>query len=81
MPVAWKIIATTARVGGKPNLPPQHEYFLAAFPDQAVALKALCAKRPDLNGAQFEVKGEADRWFIDWLDVKDGQILSIMVVQ
>ena len=78
MPVAWKIIATTARVGSKP---PQDEYFLAAFPDQASALKALCAKRPDLNGAQFEVRGQADGWLIDWLQVEEGQILSVMVLQ
>ena len=81
MPIAWKIITTTKRVGGEPNFTPQREYFVVALPDQSVALRALSLKRPDLNGAEFEVKGQADQWFLDWLEVKEGQILSIMVLQ
>jgi len=82
MPVAWKIIATIKRLGGEPNFPPQREYFLVAAPDQATALKALSFKRPDLNGAEFEVRGRADQWFMDWLDFgEESEILSIQVIQ
>jgi hypothetical protein len=60
--------------------PPKKEYFLVAMKDQSAALETLRFRRPDLDGAMLLMAGEATPEFVDWLDVKDGQILSIMVV-
>jgi hypothetical protein len=48
--------------------------------DQSVALATLRFRRPDLESAEFIVSGEATAEFVDWLDVKDGQILIIAVI-
>jgi hypothetical protein len=48
--------------------------------DQTAALATLRFRRPDLEKSEFSVAGEASQQFIDWLDVKDGQTLSIMVI-
>ena len=77
MPKAWKIIAQIPREG---EAPPKKEYFLVAMKDQSAALETLRFRRPDLDGAMLLMAGEATPEFVDWLDVKDGQILSIMVV-
>ena len=77
MAKAWKIIVSTERIGGGP---PLKEYFLVAIPDQVAALIALRQRRPNLIGANFDVLGEASPEFVEWLDVKDGQILGILAV-
>ncbi len=77
MPKAWKILAQIPRMG---DAPPQKEYFLVAMKDQSAALATLRFRRPDLESAELIVSGEATPQFVDWLDVKNGQVLSIMVV-
>jgi hypothetical protein len=77
MPKAWKILAQIPREG---DAPPKKEYFLVAMKEQSAALETLLFRRPDLEGAMLVTAGEATADFVDWLDVKDGQVLSIMVV-
>lgn len=77
MPKAWKILVQIPRTGDEP---PKREYFLVAMKDQSAALATLQFRRPDLENAEFLIRGEAAPDFVEWLDVKDGQILSIMVV-
>jgi hypothetical protein len=78
MPKAWKILAQIPRTEG--DVPPKKEYFLVAMKNQDAAVAALRFRRPDLESAEFIVRGEATTEFVDWLDVKDGQILSITVI-
>jgi hypothetical protein len=78
MPKAWKILAQIPRSTG--DEPPKREYFLVAMKDQSAALATLQFRRPDLENAEFLIRGEAAPDLVEWLDVKDGQILSIMVV-
>ena len=78
MPKAWKILAQIPRTTG--DEPPKREYFLVAMKDQSAALATLQFRRPDLENAEFLIRGEAAPDLVEWLDVKDGQILSIMVV-
>ena len=77
MAKTWKIVALIPRSGDEP---PKREYFLVAMQDQTAALATLRFRRPDLEKSVFSVAGEASQQFIDWLDVKDGQTLSIMVI-
>ena len=74
---AWKILAQIPLEG---DAPPKKEYFLVAMKDQSAALATLQFRRPDLENAEFLIRGEAAPDFVEWLDVKDGQILSIMVI-
>ena len=78
MPTAWKIVATTVRMG---NGPPLKEYFLVAIADQAKAIEALRIHR-NLSQAHQHVRivGEAEAEFLDWLDVKDGEIFCVIAV-
>ena len=57
------------------------EYFLVAIADQAKAIDALRI-RPDLSQAHQHVRivGEAEPEFLDWLDVKEGEIFCVMVL-
>jgi hypothetical protein len=76
--VAWKIVATTERTGSGP---PLREYFLVAIADQAKAIEALRSRR-NLTQAHQHVRivGEAEPEFLDWLDLKDGEIFCVMAV-
>ena len=80
MPKAWKIVATTKPVDGQPHFTPQTEYFLVAAASGPWALTALRNKRGDLEGADIVLVGQASPEFIDWLRLKDGQVLSITVL-
>ena len=77
MTKTWKIIATTKRLGGGP---PLKEYFLVAISNQAAALDALRAKRPDLLDAELTIDGEATPEDVKWLDVQGGEIFCVMAV-
>jgi hypothetical protein len=72
---AWKVIAATEKDGA-----PQKEYFLVVVPDRLVALETVRLRRPDLKDAVLESVGEATSSFIEWLQVQDGDVLSIMAL-
>jgi hypothetical protein len=74
----WKINSFTERMGG--GGPPLKEYFLVAITDQAAALAALRKRRPDLEASDFTIVGEAGPNDVEWLDVKDDQILCVTAV-
>ncbi|MGA2944614.1 MAG: hypothetical protein ABSE50_21525 [Xanthobacteraceae bacterium] len=74
----WKIISSTARMGG--GGPPLKEYFLVAISDQADALRTLRSKRPDIELSQLTVVGEANSDYVDWLGVKDGDVVCLQAV-
>jgi hypothetical protein len=76
MPKVWKIISSTKHIDGGP---PLKEYFLVAISDQFAAMAAL-RKRRNLGDAELTVVGEATPEFVEWLDVQDGEILSVMAV-
>jgi hypothetical protein len=71
----WKINAFTKRMGG--GGPPLEEYFLMAITDKQAALAALRRRRPDLEGSDFTVVGEASPDVVEWLDVKDDRIRCV----
>jgi hypothetical protein len=77
MPKAWKIVALTKRKGDEV---PMKEYFVVAVPDQFAAMAALRARRPDLKNVDLLLKGEATRGYTQWLDLQNGQILSIALL-
>jgi hypothetical protein len=77
MPTTWKIVVATESVAGGPRTV---EYFLVAVPDQVAALIALRQRRPDLIGGDFSVEGEASPEFVEWLNAREGQVLSIVVL-
>lgn len=74
----WKIISSTERMGG--GGPPLKEYFLVAISDQENALKTLKYKRPDIELSKLTVVGEANPDYVEWLDVKDGDIVCLQAV-
>lgn len=74
----WKIISSTQRMGG--GGPPLKEYFLVAISDQEKALKTLRYKRPDIDLSQLTVVGEANADSLEWLDVKDGDVVCLQAV-
>lgn len=71
----WKIVATTKKLGGGP---PQKDYFLAAIPNHVAAIEALRTKRPDLDDADLSVEGEATADSVEWLNVRDGEIVCLV---
>jgi hypothetical protein len=75
MAATWKITATTDSMDSGP---PIKEYFLVAIPEQAKAIEALRSRRKLSQIHQhLRVVGEAEPEFIDWLDVKDGEIFCV----
>ncbi len=76
MAKGWKVISDTKRLGGGP---PLKEYFLVAIADREEAVKAL-RERKKLLDADIKVDGEATAETLDWLDVKGGEILSVLAV-
>jgi hypothetical protein len=77
MTVAWKIAATTVRAGGEPL----KEYFLVAIADQAKAIEALRSRRKLVDVHQHvRIVGEAEPEFLEWLDVKEGEIFCVMAL-
>lgn len=74
----WKVISSTARMGG--GGPPLKEYFLVAIDDQNNALKTLRYKRPDIERSELTVVGEASSDYVAWLGVKDGDIFCLRAV-
>jgi hypothetical protein len=53
------------------------EWYAVAIPDRVRAVEAL-RSRKNLLDATLPVDGEASPEYLDQLDVKDGQILSIV---
>jgi hypothetical protein len=78
MNTIWKVISSTERMGG--GGPPLKEYFLVAISDQANALKTLRYKRPDIERSKLTVVGEANPDTVDWLGLKDGDIVCLQAV-
>ena len=78
MAIVWKIITSTARMGG--GGPPLKEYFLVAIADRDAALRALRYRRPDVEASTMTVVGEASPDYVEWLDVKDGDIFCVAAV-
>jgi hypothetical protein len=78
MAKVWKVISSTERMGG--DGPPLKEYFLVAISDQKAALKALRYKRPDVERSELTIVGEASRDYVEWLDVKDGDVFCVLAV-
>jgi hypothetical protein len=78
MAKVWKVISSTKRMGGWG--PPLKEYFLVAIGDQNTALKSLRQRRPDVAESELTIVGEASPDYVEWLDVKDGDILCVLAV-
>jgi hypothetical protein len=57
---------------------PTKEYLPVALLDQVAAHIVLRQRRFDLIGGDFTVVGEASPESVEWLDVMDGQILSVL---
>lgn len=74
MKKGWKIISTTARLGGGA---PLKEYFLVAIADPDEAIKAL-QKRENLLDAEITLVGEASDELVERLDVRPGEILCVL---
>ena len=74
MAKVWKITAYEERMGGGP---PLKKCFLVVMSDQFAAMSAL-RKRPTLRDANMTVVGEASPNEVEWLDLKDGQILCVV---
>ena len=70
----WIIIAR--RKQGDTGAPLQ-EWYAVAIPDRVEAVEAL-RSRQNLLDATLAVDSEASPEYLDQLDVKDGQILSIV---
>ena len=73
-----KIISSTERLGG--GGPPLKEYFLVAINDQKNALRTLRHKRPDIERSELTIVGEADANYVEWFDVKAGDIFCLLAV-
>jgi hypothetical protein len=70
----WIIIAHRKQEGTGASL---KEWYAVAIPDRVRAVEAL-RSRKNLLDATLTVDGEASPEYLDQLDVKDGQILSIV---
>ena len=73
MAEGWKIIASMPRLDGRA---PLKEYYLVAIADKEKAIAELC-DRERLKGAHITVAGAAGPDSLDWLDVRDGEILYV----
>src|SRR5262249_31561270 len=71
-----EIITATKRLGGGP---PMKEYFLVAIADRDEAVKALRERRQLLD-VQITVAGQATDEYLEWLDVRPGEIFCVMAV-
>jgi hypothetical protein len=78
MAKVWKVITSTKRMGG--GGPPLKEYFLVAIAERNAALAALRDRRPDVAESELSIVGEASPDYVEWLDVKDGDILCVLAV-
>ena len=58
---------------------PMKEYFLVAIADRDEAVKALRERRQLLD-VQITVAGQATDEYLEWLDVRPGEIFCVMVV-
>jgi hypothetical protein len=55
------------------------EYFLVAIADRDEAVKALRVRRQLLD-VQITVAGQATDEYLEWLDVRPGEIFCVMAV-
>jgi hypothetical protein len=78
MAKVWKVTSSTKRMGG--DGAPLKEYFLVAITDRDAALAALRYRRPDVEASELAIVGEATPDYVEWLDLKDGQILCVSAV-
>jgi hypothetical protein len=76
MASGWKIIVEIERLGGGP---PLKEYYLVAIPNRTDAIKALRERLKAVN-PDFKVAGEATPDYLDWLDVRPGEVFCVMAV-
>ena len=74
MATGWIIIAHRKQEG---TGAPLKEWYAVAIPDRVRAVEALLWRK-NLLDATLMVDGEASPEYLDQLDVKEGQILSIV---
>jgi hypothetical protein len=75
MPKGWKITSVTTRLGGAPL----KEYFIVALEDRHEAVRVL-RERKNLVDADITVIGEVSAKQLDWLDVRGGEIFSVLAI-
>jgi hypothetical protein len=73
----WKIVASIPAVDEAPGY---HEYFIVRATDPHAALTILTKARADLLNVLCEVKGEASRDCLDWLEPSSRDVFSIMAL-
>lgn len=73
----WKIAACIPAVDEAPGY---HEYFIVRATDPDAALAILTKARADLLDVLCEVKGEAGRDCLDWLELSHRDVFSIMAL-
>lgn len=76
MPAAWKIIAhkRPKKIGG----PTTREFYLVALPEKEAAV-AVLRMREGYSDASLAVVGQAPAEFVDWLDIKPGEVFCVCV--
>lgn len=74
----WKIVACIPAVDEAPGC---HEYFIVRATDPHAALAILTKAREDLLDVRCEVKGEAGRDCLDWLELSHRDVFSIRALQ
>jgi hypothetical protein len=73
----WKIVA---RVPPMDEAPGYHEFFIVRATDPHAALAILTKARADLSDVLCEIKGEAGRDCLDWLELNHRDVFSIMAL-
>ena len=69
----WKIVVTMERYNGAP---PMKEYYLVAIADKEKAI-AEVRDRERLADAHILIAGQAGPDSLDWLDIREGEILCV----
>ena len=78
MPAAWKIIAyKRPKEIGEPST---REFYLVALPEKEAAV-AVLRMREGYDDAELEVIGQAPAEFVDWLDIKPGQVFCVWAIE
>lgn len=78
MPTAWKIIADKRPklIGGSTT----REFYLVALPEKDAAV-AVLRMREGYSDAALTVVGQAPAEFVDWLDIKPGEVFCVYATE
>jgi hypothetical protein len=76
MTQGWIIVARTNRISGEPSSGLRTEYFAVALADQMGALELL-KSREDYLGSELMIAGEVTPEFLRYLDMREGQIMTL----